>query len=151
MPKPHVYRVDDRIRIVTPKFVARVGYPLSWVDVKDEIEANPNLDEAMRLLGIVTSKWSAQRDFVCGAAKALVRQRGFGGNERAIHYLADTSHFEGREAIVFAKRCVRTGTYFPPSGHDDWYEPGGLDNAKTHVLLSTPYGEIEACNVEPLS
>ncbi|WP_156436096.1 hypothetical protein [Bradyrhizobium pachyrhizi] len=151
MSKPHVYRVDDQIRIVTPKFVERVGYPLTWSMLSEEIENHPQLDDAMRLFGIVAPRGWTRRDFVCGVARALVRHRGFGGRERAIHYLPNTEAYAGRHTLVFGKRCVRTGIYFPPSGFDDWYEPGGLDDAKTHILLSTAFGEIEACNVEPVT
>ena len=147
--KKHVYRVGDKVRILTPKFVARVGYPLTVVDVRHEIEEHSNLDEAMRLLGIETLQWAARRDFIHGAACALVRLRRFGGKERTIHYIDGFQCREGLTARIIGKRCVRTGTYYPPGGSYDDYEPGGLDNAKCHVLLLTGWGEIEACNVEP--
>lgn len=151
MAKKHVYRVGDKVLIKTPKFIVRVGYPLTVVDVRHEIEKHPNLDEAMALLGLTSRKWAVQRDFVHGAACALVRQRGFGGRERTIHYVEGFQCGEGLTTRIVGKRSVRTGTYYPPSGSDDCYEPGGLDNAKCHVLLLTGWGEIEACNVEPAS
>lgn len=149
MSRKPVYRSGDHVRIVRSQFVERVGYPLTWTMVRDEIEANPNLREAMRLLDMISERGSVKREFVAGAAKALVRHRGFGGPERSIHYLTNAPDYTGYEAIVLNKRVVRTGTYFAPSGYDDWYEPGGLNNAKSHVLLETQYGDIEAANVEP--
>lgn len=36
--KPHIYRPGDKVRIVNPKFVRRVGYPLVWHEVSDSVE-----------------------------------------------------------------------------------------------------------------
>jgi hypothetical protein len=176
--KKHVYRQGDRVRIVNSRFIRRVGYPLTFADLRSEFENHPQLLEAMRLLGIIPGKGfstaigRASRDFVEGCAKAAVRARRFGGPERSIHYyptvargeepelfdeLIDADDYRadcsGQEATVLRKRVVMTGTYYPPSGgllDDDW-ESGGLSDMKAHVLLSTDLGEIEACDVEPLA
>lgn len=77
----------------------------------------------------------------------------------------DTKAFKPFEEIVVSKRVVKTGTYYPPSGggygtgwseDDYWYDPGGLDDMKTHVIIGTRYGEfveedielVKACDVK---
>lgn len=165
MGKRHVYRVGDQIRIVTPKFVERVGYPKHWRDLLPEWVAHPKLSEAMALLGLaepnkhgyVEPPSRILKDFAAGCAMAANRRDGFGGKERALHYYEHQADYTAGQIFeILTKRVVRTGTYYPPSGGRYWtdcgyeyeYQPGGLDGAKSHVLLGTAYGEIEACNVE---
>lgn len=158
MARKHVYRVGDRIRIVNPQFVERVGYPTVWTSYFETYKTHPKLIEAMALLGLDNPGGRAMREFAEGAARAANRLAGFGGRERTIHYFKyDGMDYAGEITAVLAKRVVRTGVYYPPSGGKIWtdygyeydYQDGGLDDAKSHVLLCTRYGEIEATNVEP--
>lgn len=144
-------RVGDRVCIDNPEFVDRVGYPLTWTMLVSEFEINPKFLQAMELLGIEDNS-GARQEFLVGACKAAVRSRKFGGKERTIHTQRQ-DFMKGMIEEVHRKRTVRTGTYFPPSYSgggaysEPEYEPGGLDNAKSHVLLLTSCGEIEASNV----
>jgi len=163
MSKPHIYRPGDQVRVVVPRWIKRVGYPLRWDDLIDtpEIEAL-----AQKMTGMDTPP----RYFLQAVAKLEVERRKFGGNERSIIYypLSDGSreallaypyypkhgHVD-RVVLVEGKRVAHTGTRFPErggvyytqDGPDDWHEPGGLENRKTHIILRTTYGEIEACDV----
>ena len=159
--KKDVIRIGDTVRVLRPRWVKRVGYPLVWTDLVDDVRSDPRTTEALKLLGMdevdeLRSDGCSQ--FVRAVAMARVEQRRFGGNERSIHYLrvgsADESSLDliasncvphhgyvGREVEVLSKRTVKTGVRFPSwsgrSGPDYEYEyePGGLDNCKTHVLL----------------
>lgn len=153
--RKHVYKVGDKVRVVTPKFVERVGYALRAGDLVDEFEAHPKIGAALALLGIPTGE-RVRREFINGCCRAAVEARGFGGKERSIYHYDRVVGYAGYVTQVYSKRTVRTGTYYPPSSGQDWdggyyHEPGGLENAKSHVLLSTDAGEIEACNVEPVT
>ena len=159
MARKHVYRVGDTIRIVNPLFVERVGYPKVWTDFFETYKTHPKLIEAMALLGLDNPGGRALREFAEGAARAANRLAGFGGRERSIHHFTyEGVDYVGTECAVLSKRVVRTGTYYPPSGGKTWtdcgyeydYEDGGLADAESHVLICTPYGEIEAANVEPV-
>ncbi len=169
--KKHVYRVGDVVRIVEPKFVERVGYPLVWPMLMEEFEAKlPMVREAMKDLIIAdaseemfkfnraitrTETDATDRDFLKGVCMAAVRIRGFGGDARSIYYheAGMFEHTRGTTTIVHRKRTCKTGTRF--AGHSSYsyegeynYENGGLSDEKTHVLLYTDWGEIEASNVE---
>lgn len=157
MARKHVYRVGDIVRIVQPLFVERVGYPTVWTSYFEKYKTHPKLIEAMALLDLPNPGGRAQREFAEGAARAANRLAGFGGRERTIHHFTyDGYDYRGEVTAVLAKRVVRTGTYYPPSGGRFWtdcgyeydYENGGLADAKSHVLLCTRFGEIEAVNVE---
>lgn len=167
--KPRAYQIGDRVQIVEPIFVERVGYPLIWTDLIEEFDNHPNLHEACKLLGLVNDgketqlgtvtvkarenlHYRARQELVRGIAMAACRQRGFGGRERSLH---TTVHESARDVImeVTKKRIVKTGLYYAPYGHYSYdgeydYEPGGLDNTKTHVLLHTGWGWIEQRNVK---
>ncbi len=164
--KKHVYRVGDRVRIVNPKFVERVGYPLVWPMLMEEFEAKlPQVRAAMHDLllnvpanGKLNMKMepdAIDRDFLKGVCMAAVRMRGFGGNTRSIYY-HETGMFEharGTTTTVHKKRTCKTGTRFAGRSSYSYegeydYENGGLSDEKTHVLLYTDWGEIEAANVE---
>lgn len=159
----NIIKVGDTVRILRSRIIARVGYPLVFTDLRKEFDEHPKLEEALRLLGVMTEHQScsgwARRDAVDGLAKAAVRFRGWGGRERRIHYKDETNmsghpvDHAGREVTVYDKKVRHTGDYYPPwsgrsyEGEYD-YEPGGLENRKTHLILSTSVGDIEACDVE---
>lgn len=169
--KKHVYRVGDVVRVVEPRFVERVGYPLVWPMLMPEFEAK--LDQARDMMSALitgsipenagfafdkrrTSEADAtDRDFLRGVCMAAVRMRGFGGGARSIHY-HDAGMFEhsrGTTTTVHRKRAVKTGTRFAGRSSYSYegeydHENGGLSDERTHVLLYTDWGEIEACDVE---
>lgn len=161
--KRHVWRVGDRLRVVNPRWVKRVGYPLVWYELMDEVAEDWSVGVAWdvlndyaprgRLLGTPTH--GVPLYFLQVAAKALVERRGFGGNERQIIYTG-SDNYQGMQFEVLGRRVVKTGTRFAPTGGvsyscdgpEDWYEPGGLEDMKTHILLLTCVGEIETCDVE---
>ena len=97
------------------------------------------------------------RKMLEGLALMLVRHQGFGGRERSLHTV-EIPELAGKTFLVCSKCNVKTGTYYPPGGSYEDYEPGGLSDAKTHVLLDvlaqtgqihTNKLQIEACNVKP--
>lgn len=157
MTKAPVIRVGDRVRVLRDRFIDRIGYPLIWGMLTDEVESDPRTAEALRVLG-----WTGRRmpqEFVRAVAKMRVEERGFGGRERRIFYHepGGFDQWQGSVLEVYGKRFAKTGTYFPPAGGvnsydgEEWYEPGGLDDCKTHIILSTSAGDIEACDVELLT
>lgn len=165
--KRHVWRPGDQLRVVNPRWVRRVGYPLVWYELMPEVEADLKVGQAWDLLNSALVRGvpngpigrgptdGVPHYFLQAAAKALVARRGFGGNERQIFYEEGGSR-AGAVLEVLGKRVVKTGTRFPAAygqDHDGehWEDPGGLDNEKTHILLRTYAGEIEAANVELVS
>lgn len=171
-PKRHVYRPGDKVRILRPLFVRRVGYPLVWYEIEDEqLYADPRIVQALRAFGLARRVPFGGTVAVCDEiprhlqiafAKEYVAQNRFGGNARTIHYHAPGTGYDMPlnwtcgPAEVVRKRVAKTGTRFPGriyrsgSDYDEDYEPGGLENCRTHILLDLGCGyEIEACNVEP--
>lgn len=177
--KKDVIRIGDTIRVLKPLWVKRVGYPLVWTDLIDEVQQDPRTRQALEVLGIyeplqqrdgnrltflsIDPNEEHPHEFVRAVARLRVEQRRFGGNVRSIHYvplapegswldmlLTHAPHhgYVGREFEVLGKRIAKTGTRFAASGSDEDWEPGGLENCRTHILLKTWAGEIEACNVE---
>lgn len=145
---PKVFRPDDDARIIIPKFVLRVGYPKCVDDYLEEVRAkhSTSLDALFReVLGDThmfsgyfnkpaePSHWraSVEREL----AHALAHRRGFGGRERTIHWV-EVPELEGEVVRIWSLRNAYTGTYFPPSGDHEDYEPGGLDNMKCHRLAN---------------
>jgi len=168
MTKRHVYREGDRVRIIRSRFIKRVGYALHPNDLRDEMEGEQRYKDALDLLGYGDLKGRAYRKLLDAVCFAEVAKRGMGGKERTLHYYQTGTpeiftefdgfmpDYTGYDLTVSGKRCVQTGTYYAPSGgqHYDgeyWNDPGGLTNPKTHVLLNVGIGEIEACDVEPVT
>lgn len=169
--KKPVYRVGDIVRIINPRFIERVGYPLVWPMLMDEFEAKlPQVRAAMHALVMPTTDearisdlrfkqevTATDKELLKGVCMAAVRLRNFGGNERSLHYFTDEKYgdyLKGQQVTVDNKRIVKTGTRFMSrssysyEGEYDDFELGGLYNEKTHVLLTVNYLEIEACDVE---
>lgn len=165
--KKQVYREGDKVRILRSRFIDRIGYSFHPSQFLDDARAKLELRETQTALGFVHSL-SSQRvlDKLAHAlAFAMVVDRGFGGGNRAIHYkkivpvgelhLDEVAYNrDGEIATVLGKYTAYTGTRYPSysgqSYEGEWdYEPGGLSNRKTHVILRTNFGDIETCDVEP--
>lgn len=156
--KKHVYHVDDRVRVVNPRWIERIGYALVWYDLMDEVENDSQVREAYEALtgrkqynDKITR--TVPRHFLIACAKTRVSERGFGGNARTIHYQKGNGYGAGVILAVSGKRLAKSGVrfalYYGGSGEDEWDEPGGLNDCKTHVILRLNNGyEIEACDVE---
>ncbi len=158
-PRKHVYRRDDRVVVVNPLVVRRVGYPLGIADGLKHVESYAS-DVAALLgkLGIrdLTSAYQCSlleaglqptlpTDGGVNRALAyawLCSQR-FGGPERSIHTEL-MEPLRDAECRVYGKRVVYTGRRDPGTttycydGIPD-HEPPYLGRAKAHVLL-----ELEA-------
>lgn len=111
------------------------------------------------------------------AAYLRARADGFGGKKRSIHFLpldywpgcqyatfspssekklsVDIEKFTPFQTTIRSKRVVRTGTYFPPYAAQLWdYDndslPGGLSDAKSHVIVNTDFGEFVTDDISPV-
>lgn len=159
--KKHIYRPGDKVRVLRDRFIERVGYPLIYGMFMEEVENDPKVAEALKVLGYPTGgllggKIDMPHYFKIAVAKMRVEQKGFGGRERKIIYEKEGGFARqpGQVLTVYSKRVAKTGTWFPATRGYQTYDyeyddaPGGLDDCKTHVLLLTESGEIEACDVE---
>lgn len=148
-------RVGDFVKVKVPKFVVRVGYPKSLVDYERELAESPEKQELISNLFEAIAgddqvwhnqggrKHRSRYRVESELAYLMAKRDGFGGRERAIHWMEYPEH-EGMECTVEEMRTVCTGSYYPPSGghsfsgmfgeEDDWYEPGGLSEMKRHRL-----------------
>lgn len=150
--KKHVFKPGDKVRVLRDRFIERVGYPLIYGMLMDEVETDPRTAEALKALGAA----DLTHDLHVAIAKLRVGQRGFGGNERKIIYEKEGGFGRqpGQVLTVYSKRVAKTGVRFAATrggvcyDHEWDGEPGGLDDCKTHVILRTDSGEIEACDVE---
>lgn len=149
MSRSRPYHLGDTIHILRPHIVRRVGYPLHFRDLELQQEAAMRLSStdatALGFRDMQLRQWHP--DLINGLAKALVADRGFGGQERVIKYyqivdkphpLGASSRFSlvndepklweriwtydctGEETTVESK-CVRmTGTRYAGGGGYDY-------------------------------
>ena len=160
MTRKQVIRISDQVKIINPRWIRRVGYPLHYQD--PEIwNAHSEGDLAQKIAELLfpykadslKAVGPVPYDVQVLCAKAEVLRRGFGGKGRAILY--EEPHgwgdYKGSVMTVVGKRTVKTGEYFPARYSQDPESegyPGGLKDEKTHILLTTGRGEIEQCDVE---
>lgn len=179
MARARPYEPGDRVKVLVPKLVERVGYNLRWDMIVDEVRKSPNTLEAYyatmgldmpEIEGFHDTQFAQKQAdmipfyFVQACAKMEVERRGFGGPERKLHYYGpkDPKEIgwqpwinEGQIMTVRSKRTVITGKRIPgftsysgEYGDEKEWVCAYLENRKSHVLLTTDEGEIEACNVE---
>lgn len=162
--KEDVIRVGDRVKVVNPRWIKRIGYPLIWTDLTEEVETDPRTMEALKVMGFkVNFHKGPPPDFVKTVAMMRVHQRGFGGPDRTIHYhpiAADDATFMdsidmvphhgyvGRTVLVLGKQLAKTGVRLSGYGDYEDYTPPELTEVKTHIILKTIYGNIEDKDVE---
>jgi len=178
MTKARPFKQGDRVRILRPRLIRRVGYPLHYKELRTEAQTLLMATD-MTSLGFRDMRLTPiPLPLIEGLAKALVLHRGYGGNERSIHYypigepipdnqlwsigLGDDDSFDpqprpdptGKIARVQLTYVRHTGTRVPGYSSRDWesghveWEQGYLADRKTHIILQTDYGDIESCDVE---
>lgn len=147
----HVYRRDDRVIIVEPQVVRRVGYPLGIAEGLKHVESHAR-DVAALLIKLGIKADGCFGDLYLSAglpvldeginralAYAWLKTQHFGGPERTIH-TERLSELAGVECRVMGKRVVYTGRRV--SGHTSYgydgmdSDPPYLAEATAHVLLS---------------
>lgn len=166
---PSVIRIGDRIKVINPLFVERVGYPLSFKDGCEKAEElytdkiKSFLDdlfpkESSKIEGMILSvdtdwkKMVVYDKIVNALGYYYLQLEGFGGKERKL-FLKERPMFKDDYFYVSNIGIAQTGTYYSPSGcydsygESDW-EPGGLSNRKTHKILQLTRGN---CLVWPYS
>lgn len=153
--KRTVFRVGDQVQIVTPVRVIRAGYPLDKEGAKKLITEKEILSIKNLLwsnidllnfsdLGSFPEKpyWKtkAYEKIIDILAYCKLKENNFGGRTRQLFTTFD-QNLTNKIGQVIRKKVVRTGEYYPPSyfkGYfDDYgeYDPGGLRNAKCHIVL----------------
>lgn len=207
--KKQVIRIGDRVKIINNRWIKRVGYPIIWTEIADEVAKDPRVRAAYNMLvqpqatapamavggtmaigGILQptsqvtemklwdpwDQWATDyskgdryaRDFLRVVSMMRVAEMGFGGNKRSIFYYKtrtdkaglfwqdgdEVADYTGQVLEVFEKKVCKTGQRYPASGGQSFwsdeydYEPAGLADAKTHVLLRTHAGWIEEVDVK---
>ncbi|HYH67434.1 MAG TPA: hypothetical protein VD866_22235 [Urbifossiella sp.] len=168
--KSRPIRVGDTVRIVTPAFFIRCGYPIAFADVVAKVRADhlPLIELFLKAVGVKFSALNyepppASVDKVAKAvAYDLLKLAGHGGRERRIHTKA-FPELAGQAFRVTGVRFVKTGDYSPGRHHGGYdgyeYDPPYLANEQTHRILALAgshewedgYGRtlsIELSNVE---
>lgn len=158
--RPAPIRVGDRVRVVVPQAVKRVGYPkeardyLAGVVAEREAEARklfgygPRIPpigapaRAVKVEDLVAKMPPPLRRALWDLAYLACKRDGFGGRERRVHLTEPLRGWEGIEFEVRAVRSVMEGDYFAPDySCDHWAgecdnEPGGLDNQRVRRLVA---------------
>lgn len=137
-PTRTVFRIGDTAKVVKPLVFIRCGYPCTLEEETRIVteEFGSKITEMFRDCG--GPVWTEGREFKRVASEiayARLRSRGFGGRERKI-YTKENSSIDGKEFTVVRKKVVKTGRYYSPSGYGEDWEPGGLCDCKTHVIVS---------------
>lgn len=151
--KSKPFAAGTKVRIVTPKFFVRCGYPLCHEEETDKMIEAKGKDIETFVLAMVRPplpegvlpgpNWNRVEDgTTVKIAKALayesMKARKFGGRTRAI-FTKDCPDRADVVATVITSRFVKTGTYVPGrsyatmDGYD--YDPPYLEDAKTHRIL----------------
>jgi hypothetical protein len=174
-----VYRVGDRVQVVDPQIVLRVGYPLGLADGRAYVVAN-HFKEAVELCravgGNVYRAYDlgfayGERDPLSGCtpeflrlidslAYAYVAGKGFGGADRSVHTKLHPE-LAGVTGVVAARKVAYSGR----RRHGDQEEPPSFKARQAHVLLEvyldtvvvtdangrlSPTMWVEACRVARL-
>jgi hypothetical protein len=136
--KRDIIRLNDRVRIVIPQVVTRVGYPKAVGDYLEEARVKLGPVIMAEFAGKHCPERALDRIYQ-QFAYALAKADGFGGRDRTLH-LKEVPDLLGQEFNVSGVRMVQTGTYYPPSYsssyYGDDYEPGGLMDMKARRLVS---------------
>lgn len=140
----HVFKPGDKVRIINPIFIQRVGYPKC---LRDYI----TVELKERAVNIVMPKDEHslsifRKDLPYYAKKAIravanslayveLHRDRFGGNIRQLHTITKPE-WANRLAEIVSLRTAKTGVYERALGSGEDYEPALLCNQKTHRIAS---------------
>lgn len=158
---PVAVSAGDRVRVVDPRRVLRVGYPKCAADYlaavceqhEETLREVFGFKASLRFPSLLPHPASTLEERVAKMPRQLrralwdlaylaCRRDGFGGKERRVHLSEPLPAWVGVEFGVARVRTVMEGDYFGPSGnYDSWtgesdYEPGGLDNQRPRRLAT---------------
>lgn len=144
-------RVRDKVKIINPIFIERVGYDNNLETNLKYVEDNFS-DEIRKFAASILCKredgvfftFSSHTKVEYGIAKALayefLKRNSRDGNERKL-YTKEEPFYEGQKVFVAAIKYVHTGFYIAPeSSYDSYcgeydYVPGYIDKRVIHKLL----------------
>lgn len=138
--KIRAIHVGDKVKIINPVIVDRVGYPKTLKDYKNE-------SDKQAVINLLGCSRGYQEDNLPKEIKIILseiahyraRSNGFGGRSRSLH-CTERPELKDTWVSVSEMKTVVTGDYYPPHKYDNYeyggyeYENGGLDNVKYHRL-----------------
>lgn len=161
-------RIDDRVRVLVPRFVTRVGYPRTVKDYLIEVDEElPALDALigrlikkphqtkLTLLPFTGDVLRVRDRIRHDLAYVKAKEDGFGGRERSLHFI-ELPEFQGTETFVTQLRTVVTGTYYSGKpwpqlfGEHGEYDPPCLINEKRWRLAEVSLYRSRTTNNTPL-
>jgi hypothetical protein len=139
--------------VIVPKFIERVGYPLSyeaadkrlWDEHSEQLRAFLHETRLYPTAGLLTNNWPPQhyrdqrafRKILAGLTFFLLEREGYGGNRRDVFY-RELSAMTGKEAKILSTRTYKTGVRCPGGrcgGDDPEWESPYLEVDRTTVAL----------------
>lgn len=158
--KEDIIRIGDKVKIINPRIIDRVGYPTSVEDIiRNEFtkEDADKVDElithlsGLKPLNPYDKTWYyTKREYLFNyiireCAYIRLKRKGFGGNERSIHYKEIADELIHLEFVVVDKKLHKTGkriagspAYFNGSYDMDAEGPTFKEEA-THIILTVEW------------
>jgi hypothetical protein len=150
--KKDIIRARDRVVVINPLNVVRVGYPKELKDYLPEVveKYRPQLLDMMKACGDFGSTEKMEHEL----AYSLAKKDGFGGVERTLH-VELREDLRGREFFVQEVKTRYAGNYcHGVNVYSHWdgevdYEPACLSDSKAHRIceLGFFFGKDGAYNV----
>lgn len=150
LPANVLVRKGDAVQLLHQRSVHRVGYRLGIGDAPSMTS-----DAELHVRALVRKATGNRLQRCPHKARKLLDRwwavtwlaaEGMGGTDRGVHLAGAgcdcTWQAEGRAPRptrtwrVISKRNNRVGTYYPPSGDGEDYMDGGLENARTVVVVT---------------
>lgn len=140
-----IIRRGDYVRLKTPRRFLRCGYDLDHQEVMEYLERDrrKDIDKVKEIFGCENSCSSrADEKLINALAFMIISGQQFGGKERKLFTAPTEIDRVGKKYLVRSVYMVRTGSYYGPAGGQSyegeyWYEPGGLEGAKSIKVVQT--------------
>lgn len=149
--RKEVFRVNDKIQIISPNIFVRCGYPLTKELAIKNLVSFEEKKKIADLVGVYLhnddqdnlepiwdelsngNRSSAYYDILDKFALLKMRQNNFGGSERKVYTELKPEYLNAVGSII-SKKCVQSGIH---SNGGNYYErePNYLANQKTHIIL----------------
>jgi hypothetical protein len=150
--RKEVFRVHDKIQIISPNIFVRCGYPLTKELAIKNLVTFKEKQKIADLVGVYLhnddqdnlepiwdelsngNKSSAYFDILDKFALLKMRQNNFGGSERKV-YTEFKPEYLNATGTILSKKCVQSGIHHSGGNYCGEWEPSYLANQKTHIIL----------------
>lgn len=140
-----IIRIGDRVRLIDPRRISRIGYEVTAESLISEVQSDSEVERFCQSQKLISRSYD--RIIHAIAVSRMYRQMKDGA-KKEIYFDPACDSLLGNVCTVADKKTKYTGSYYSADSGYDYsgeydYTPAGLENRISHVCLKLNLGWLE--------